>query len=337
MNPVILFVDDDPNILRGLRRMLRGQRNHWDMLFAEGGRAAMDLLDTRAIDVVVSDMRMPDVDGAMVMEHAQRRAPEAIRMVLSGESDRELTHRTVGISHRFFSKPCDTSAIIAAVERPLAVKRQLRSILPEDADGDLMRLWTPVDIGAAFFAAGRKAGAAPRDVAEVARHDPALAARLLQLANSAYFGPAKAVCRVEEAAERLGIDTLRGLVDADRLTAFGPSQGQPGARLSPPSPRALADAARARAMEITGDASLADAAECVGLLYRLGARTDLPFDAAGVAAQVANAAYLATVMGLPGPVCDGLYQLVHVAPIEDLADGAEQILASLTGSLPQAA
>ncbi|MCG8443788.1 MAG: response regulator [Caulobacterales bacterium] len=337
MKPVVLFVDDDLNILRGLRRMLRGRRDRWEMLFAEGGQAAIDMLEERAVDAVVSDMRMPGVDGASVMEHAQRRAPHAVRVVLSGESDRALTLRTVGLSHRFFAKPCDTSALIAAVERPLAVKAALAPLLDGTADGDLMRLWTPADVGARFFDTVRRPGATPKDVAEVARQDPALAARLLQLANSAYFGPAASLCRVEEAAERLGMETLRDVLDADRLTAFGPSQHQAGALHPGPRPRALADAAHAKAVEDGGEGDLADAADCVGLLYRLGARTDLPCAQDGAASHVANAAYLATLMGLPDRVCEALRQLAEGDPITSAADGAGRIVERLAAPLGRAA
>ena len=60
----VLFVDDEPRILEGLRRMLRSQRHDWEMAFAPGGEAALAMLETLPFDVIVSDMRMPGIDGA---------------------------------------------------------------------------------------------------------------------------------------------------------------------------------------------------------------------------------------------------------------------------------
>jgi CheY-like chemotaxis protein len=59
----ILFVDDEPNILQGLQRMLRGMRQEWDMAFASGGEEALDVMSKSGFDVVVTDMRMPGMNG----------------------------------------------------------------------------------------------------------------------------------------------------------------------------------------------------------------------------------------------------------------------------------
>ena len=63
MKKNILFVDDEPNILKGLQRSLRPLRTFWDMEFAEGAKNALALLERQAFDVIVSDMRMPEMDG----------------------------------------------------------------------------------------------------------------------------------------------------------------------------------------------------------------------------------------------------------------------------------
>ncbi len=61
----VLFVDDEPRILEGLRRMLRPQRHEWEMAFAPGGEAALAMMEASPFDVIVSDMRMPGIDGAV--------------------------------------------------------------------------------------------------------------------------------------------------------------------------------------------------------------------------------------------------------------------------------
>ena len=59
----IIFVDDEPNVLMGLKDALRKQRRIWDMTFVEGGQQALDYLSHNSVDIIVSDMRMPQMDG----------------------------------------------------------------------------------------------------------------------------------------------------------------------------------------------------------------------------------------------------------------------------------
>ena len=76
----ILFVDDEPNILAGLKRMLRALRKEMRFEFAENGPAALDLMRERKVDVVVSDMRMPGMDGAALLTAIKEQYPEVIRI-----------------------------------------------------------------------------------------------------------------------------------------------------------------------------------------------------------------------------------------------------------------
>ncbi len=78
----ILFVDDEPRILDGLRRMLRSKRKEWEMSFVGSGAEALSLLGEHAFDVVVSDMRMPGMDGAALLDHVKARHPEVVRIIL---------------------------------------------------------------------------------------------------------------------------------------------------------------------------------------------------------------------------------------------------------------
>ena len=80
----ILFVDDEPNVLDGLRRMLRGMRHQWQMSFATNGHEALEILDGQPYDVVVSDMRMPGMDGVQLLTEIKKRHPTIVRIVLSG-------------------------------------------------------------------------------------------------------------------------------------------------------------------------------------------------------------------------------------------------------------
>ncbi|MDJ0855264.1 MAG: response regulator, partial [Desulfobacterales bacterium] len=84
----LLFVDDEPMVLKGLQRSLRSMRQEWEMTFAAGGREALDAMQAQPFDVVISDMRMPEMDGAQLLEVVKRDYPQVVRIILSGQLDR---------------------------------------------------------------------------------------------------------------------------------------------------------------------------------------------------------------------------------------------------------
>ena len=121
----ILFVDDDQDVLAGLRNRLRSQRSRWDMMFVQSGHEALEELEQATFDVVVSDMRMPIMDGAQLLAEVKERHPDVARIVLSGDAEREAVLRALPIAHQFLTKPCDGNVLKAAIERACL----LRSIL----------------------------------------------------------------------------------------------------------------------------------------------------------------------------------------------------------------
>lgn len=123
----ILFVDDEVAVLDGLRRTLRPLRRQWDVQTAQGGAAALHLLAAGPVDVVVTDMRMPGMDGLELLESVRAAYPHVVRIVLSGHSEQEALLRTVGPVHQYLDKPCDTTLLAAAIARSHALRRDLRS------------------------------------------------------------------------------------------------------------------------------------------------------------------------------------------------------------------
>jgi CheY-like chemotaxis protein len=118
----ILFVDDDPQILRALRNVLRRDAGRWDLVFVEGGQAALDELANGFFDVVVSDMHMPEVDGTRVMEYVRESSPSTMRLIVTGSVDDGDTERVRALVHELLEKPCPPSVLRAAIERVLAAR-----------------------------------------------------------------------------------------------------------------------------------------------------------------------------------------------------------------------
>jgi YesN/AraC family two-component response regulator len=85
--PVVLFVDDDHLVLRALARIFERDRTRWNLTFATGGRQGLEILETTTVDLLVTDLQMPDIDGAQILAAAKRRSPDARRIVLTGTPD----------------------------------------------------------------------------------------------------------------------------------------------------------------------------------------------------------------------------------------------------------
>src|SRR5512145_1423172 len=116
----VLFVDDDLNILSGLKRLMRGCSD-FDARFCLGGEEALALMASEHMDAVVSDMRMPHMDGAEFLGRVRARTPGTIRVILSGYADAESVLRTVGPAHLYLAKPCDPATLMQAIARPVAL------------------------------------------------------------------------------------------------------------------------------------------------------------------------------------------------------------------------
>jgi len=208
----ILFVDDEPNILSGLQRMLRGMRDQWDMAFAEGGDQALALMADRAFDVVVTDMRMPGMSGADLLREVQARHPAVVRIVLSGHAEKELITQCVGVAHQFISKPCDPDELKALISNASVLGEDLLDQAMKRIVGSMDRL-PPVPRlyqGLRDILADEHAG--NEEVARFIEQDMAMTAKVLQLVNSAFFGLRRNIETALDAVNYLGMETVRSLV-----------------------------------------------------------------------------------------------------------------------------
>jgi HD-like signal output (HDOD) protein len=260
----VLFVDDELRILDGLRRMLRAQRFEWDMAFATGGEAALSLLEASPFDVVISDMRMPGMDGAKLLGQVRERYPHVVRIVLSGHTELATALRAVPVAHQFLSKPCDAGTLRVAVERACHLKALLNDEAIRRQVGALRDLPSLPRVYDALTQALSDSDPSLQKLARIVEQDVGISAKILQLVNSAFFGIAHSVTNIEHAVIYLGINTLRSLVlSLEIFRVFAPRNPLPGfsheglqthARLTAhiatrlPVPRHLADIAMVAGM-----------------------------------------------------------------------------------------
>lgn len=289
----ILFVDDEANVLSGLRRSLHGYRDRWDMTFALGGHEAIEKMRHQSFDAVISDMKMPGCDGVEVLQAAKELTPEALRSVLSGQSDRGQTHRVLGTAHQFVSKPCDVNSLELIVSKAQQLKARLTeknikrivsgiSSLPstsEQYDRVLQLLACPTpDID---------------EVAQVVASDIAMSAKVLQLVNSSFFGQPVRTVSSNEATKLLGADLIQYLIQTAKL--FRPYEHQEHRLFSlrELTHHSLQVASSARKISLleTQDPIQADEAFMAGLFHDIGkiALADSQPDFYDSAVELANA------------------------------------------------
>jgi putative nucleotidyltransferase with HDIG domain len=208
----VLFVDDEPNVLSGLRRILRGQRNEWDMAFAEGGEPALDAMDESPSDVVVSDMKMPGMDGAELLSKIREKYPATIRIALSGETDNHMIYRCVQHAHQYLAKPCDANALVSAVQRAFKLRALVHDKKLEAVVADMTALPSMPEQYEQIMQEVQSDDPSLQKVGEIIETDVAMSAKILQLVNSAFFGLARHLSSPAEAAMYLGVDVLKSLV-----------------------------------------------------------------------------------------------------------------------------
>ncbi|MFT3694239.1 MAG: HDOD domain-containing protein [Kofleriaceae bacterium] len=203
----VLFVDDEPAILSGLRSLLHRQRKVWDMEFALGGEEALTQLEAARFDVVVSDMRMPKIDGAQLLTIIQEKWPATCRIVLSGHAEREAMLRVLPVMHVFLAKPCDPKTLRSAIERCLAVSahtddQALRSLI-----GRVDKLPSPPRLYTTLTKLANDPRASLDDVGRAIAADTAFAAKIMQIANSAAFGEENTTS-LKQAVQLLGLEMI---------------------------------------------------------------------------------------------------------------------------------
>lgn len=215
----ILFVDDEPDLLNGLRRGLRSQRKLWDMHFAIGGQEALSKVEELDFDLVITDMRMPEMDGATLLKNVYEVAPHTIRILLSGQSDKESTLRAIGLSHQFWAKPFDTEAMISKIEELVSVRDRLKQV-EWSAINAMQSIPSPAVVLNALETELLELSPDINVISKIVGSDVGLSSKLVQLTNSAYFGTGNTILVPGDAVRFLGADLMQELINLDGFSSI---------------------------------------------------------------------------------------------------------------------
>ena len=181
----ILFVDDEPNLLAGLQRNLRPMRGEWEMEFVTSGDEALKAIVRAPFDAIVTDMRMPGMTGAQLLEQVQQLTPQTIRIILSGQSEKESVFRSITSSHQFLSKPCDPDQLKILLQRTIALADLLQN---ESLKRFMSKMKTIPSLPLLYQDVTRELRSddpSPAKVGEIIAKDMGMTAKILQIANSA--------------------------------------------------------------------------------------------------------------------------------------------------------
>ncbi len=208
----VLFVDDENLILNGIRRQFRTHKNDWNMRFANSGEEALQMLEEKPADVIVSDMRMPCMSGAVLLNEVRERWPETVRFILSGQTDQSELLQNIGCIHQFLQKPCDPNQLVHAINRACKLKASVESNSLLSVASGIQSLPIISQVYLDLVQEINDENSNADTVAFIVEKDVGLSVKILQLVNSAFFGMPRQTVSVRDAIVLIGMDNLLNLI-----------------------------------------------------------------------------------------------------------------------------
>jgi len=213
----ILFVDDDQNIITGLSRVMHRFRQQWDLYYALSGPQALDLLRAEHINLVVTDMRMPEMSGLELLRIIAHDYPAVIRFILSGHADEKMILDAVNYAHQYMAKPFEVNELIRKVERiqhlsaPMQNPALIEFITSKEALPSLPEVYAEINQEI------NSDDPDPGKMGAIIERDASLTANVLKLVNSSFFGLRTKIKDAHQACAYLGMDIIRTLVLSEKI------------------------------------------------------------------------------------------------------------------------
>lgn len=214
----IVFVDDDPQVLRALEVLLRSRKDTWEIHYLNRAQAALNLMETQRVDVLVTDMMMPTMDGATLLSHVVQKHPEVFRVVMSASMDRELTLNNLDLIHQYISKPVTGNELIHVVDRACKLRKFVKNASLRKYIAQINTLPSRPQSYQQLRILLAQRPYQTAQISQVISRDPGLTSKLLQWVNSNFFGIRQRITDVHEAVSLLGSELLHDIVE--KFNAF---------------------------------------------------------------------------------------------------------------------
>lgn len=325
----VLFVDDEEYILEGIERMLFHAADSWEISCAGSGKEALEILAEDPFDVIVTDMRMPGMDGAALLHEVHTNFPSLVRIVLSGYAELEAAMRAVPVAHQFLTKPCKAETLCAVIERAFSLQALLTDDRVRKIVGHVNNLPSVPQVYSKLTRALAEPEVEAADIADIISQDAAMCAKILQLVNSSFFGRGTKVSSVKQAVVRLGFQMVKNLaLSAEVFKVVASDKTLLGFSIEAEQVHALRCATLAKTL-LSEDRAAAEDAFMAGMLHDIGKllmAAELP-DKLGEALKLAHTkqisleqaevelmgishaeigAYLLGIWGLPYPIVEAV-------------------------------
>jgi HD-like signal output (HDOD) protein/CheY-like chemotaxis protein len=207
----LLFVDDDPVVLEQIRGELGHARLQYDAVFVEDGASALAAVEGGEFDAIVTDLRMPKMDGAELLSQVRNRHPKVVRICMSGAVDDADFMRAMPVAQQFLSKPIVGEALREVVNRACS----LNSILHHQGIRALVGRLTSLPATAQTFHELSEAMTQPNahtaDISRIVSKDTALCLKTLQIVNSSFFRRSAPITSIHAAVTFVGMEMIRSL------------------------------------------------------------------------------------------------------------------------------
>ncbi|MBL4630427.1 MAG: HDOD domain-containing protein [Paraglaciecola sp.] len=259
----VIFVDDEKMILNGLKRYF--YKTDWDIVYADSGAKALEILTEFKADFIITDMRMPQMNGAQLLERVTELYPATVRIVLSGHADLDLSVQASSVAHQWYSKPCNLEVLKTELLQINEVRNSLSYSTIQKQLGSVKYLPSAPRLFIKINALLRDKTVSMSAISKLIAEQPALTAKVLQLVNSSFFITGSKITKIEDAIIRLGADVICNIVTIAEIY----STTQSGSReyLEEALNRGMQVAKLASAIAL---APKQDEAMLIGLLHNIG-------------------------------------------------------------------
>jgi HD-like signal output (HDOD) protein len=265
----ILFVDDEPELLDSLRARLYKHRHEWNMKFVLSGADAIATLEQQRVDLIVSDVRMPGMDGGQLLSVVKQRWPTTVRIIVSGYSDPAQAVRLTSLAHQYIAKPCEGRELENIIERCFNLQDLLNQEPLRRMVGSVGKLPAMPKTYGRLQAALSHPSVTAAEVGDIVNADAAIAGKVLQITNSAFFRLRKPMVRIKDAVTYLGFATIRNLVlSAEIFSQWSSPLSLPN--VDPEQLQNHAQLAAAACKSLAGGRASPDDAWLAGLLHDIG-------------------------------------------------------------------
>lgn len=207
----VLFVGDESGVLSGQREFLAKYGKQIHVMFAPGAKTALEVLRNMSVEVVVVEMHIPTLeDGAVFLERVKEEFPDVIRLALCAQFPLEVIFAALPISHQVLPKPCDADTLWNIIERACRLRSLLTDSLRQRV-GDIEKLPSLPLVYQELMSAMSRPDVTSQKIAQIIEKDTAMAAKTLQLVNSACFGVSHNITRLDQAVTYLGMEMIKNL------------------------------------------------------------------------------------------------------------------------------